>query len=156
RTSGRTAERQPARVRHHRNWMTMRTSAVCFAAGFTVSCGVPSLRPPSPSMPALTVHSLPLPGAQPIGVSLDYLAYDRAHHRGWVPAGETGTVVIVDARDDRVSIVPGFPTAEVERHGTKRLVGPSSATVGDGVVYVGNRGDSSVCAIDADSLRVGR
>jgi len=32
-------------------------------------------------------------------------------------------------------------------------VGPSSATVGDGVVYVGNRADSTVCAIDAKSLR---
>jgi DNA-binding beta-propeller fold protein YncE len=31
-------------------------------------------------------------------------------------------------------------------------VGPSSATVGDGFVYVGNRGDSNVCAIDASSL----
>jgi hypothetical protein len=83
------------------------------------------------------------------------LAYDRAHHRVWVPAGETGTIAVVDVRDDRVVSVPGFATAEIERRGTKRIVGPSSATVGEGVVYVGNRGDSSVCALGAESLRLG-
>ena len=36
--------------------------------------------------------------------------------------------------------------------GRKRKIGPSSATVGDGVVYVGNRADSTVCAVDARSL----
>jgi DNA-binding beta-propeller fold protein YncE len=37
----------------------------------------------------------------------------------------------------------------------KRIVGPSSATVGSGWVYVGNRGDSTVCAINATSLARG-
>ena len=35
------------------------------------------------------------------------------------------------------------------------MVGPSSVTIGDGVVYVGNRADSSVCAFDARSLAKG-
>jgi DNA-binding beta-propeller fold protein YncE len=133
----------------------MRTPTLLFAAVLAVGCGALRMRAPSPALPALTVHTLTLPGASSSGVSLDYLAYDRAHHRVWVPAGETGAVAVVDVRDDRVAIVPGFATAEMERHGTKRIVGPSSATVGDGMVYVGNRGDSSVCAIDAESLRVG-
>jgi DNA-binding beta-propeller fold protein YncE len=87
---------------------------------------------------------------------MDYLAYDPAHDRVWVPAGNTGSVVVVDAATGRVATVEGFPTAETERHGTKRTVGPSSATAGDGVVYVvGNRGDASVRAVDAASLRMG-
>lgn len=86
---------------------------------------------------------------------MDYLAYDRARHRVWVPAGNTGSVDVVDASNDRVARVEGFPTAEMERSGTKRTVGPSSAAVGDGVVYIGNRGDSSVCAVEAESLRRG-
>src|SRR5206468_12146356 len=48
--------------------------------------------------------------------------------------------------------IDGFPTREMERRGQKRVVGPTSATVGDGVVYIGNRGDSSICAFDALSL----
>jgi len=86
---------------------------------------------------------------------MDYLAYDRVHHRVWVPAGNTGSVVVVDATNNQVTRIPRFATTEVERHGVKRSVGPSSATVGDGVVYVGNRGDSTVCAVAAQSLRVG-
>src|SRR5436309_1868475 len=31
-------------------------------------------------------------------------------------------------------------------------MGPSSVTIGDGVAYVGNRGDSSICAFDRKSL----
>ena len=101
------------------------------------------------------VHSIALPGAPSSGVFMDYIAYDQAHHRVWVPAGNTGSVDVVDVTNDRVTRVEGFPTAEIERGGTKRTVGPSSATVGDGVVYVGNRADSSVCAVNAESLRVG-
>ena len=105
--------------------------------------------------PEFVVHAISLPGAPAEGVFMDYLAYDPTHQRVWVPAGNTGSVDVVDVRSGRIMRVGGFPTAEVEWRGMKRTVGPSSATVGDGVVYVGNRGDSSVCAIDAESLQVG-
>jgi len=83
---------------------------------------------------------------------MDYLAYDRVQHRVWVPAGNTGSVDVVDAIGGRVTRVEGFPTAEVERRGVTRTVGPSSATVGNGFVFVGNRADATVCAVDAVSL----
>jgi DNA-binding beta-propeller fold protein YncE len=118
-------------------------------------CAVAELRPPSTLSPTFTAHSIPLPGAPPGGVFMDYLAYDRVHHRVWVPAGNTGSVDVIDTTNDRVARVEGFPVTEMERRGTKRIVGPSAATVGEGVVYVGNRGDSSVCTIDAESLRRG-
>src|SRR5205814_1394359 len=38
----------------------------------------------------------------------------------------------------------------------KRVVGPSSVTIGEGSVYVGNRGDLSVCAFDPRTLAKGR
>jgi len=84
---------------------------------------------------------------------MDYLAYDRQRHRVWVPAGNTGSVDVIDTDQNTVVRLEGFATAEVERKGKKRTVGPSSATVGQGVVYVGNRGDGTVCAIDAATLR---
>lgn len=98
------------------------------------------------------VTPIALPGAPVDGVALDYLAVDRPRHRLWVPAGGTGNAVVVDTNTQKVDRVENFPTAEVERRGTKRRVGLSSATIGDGFVYVGNRADSSVCAIDATSL----
>lgn len=101
------------------------------------------------------VRRIGLPDASTQGVGMDYLAYERAHRRVWVPAGNTGSVDVIDTATESVTQIKGFPTTTVERNGTTRVVGPSSATVGQGTVYVGNRGDSSVCAIDAESLHVG-
>ncbi|HEX6836685.1 MAG TPA: PQQ-binding-like beta-propeller repeat protein [Polyangia bacterium] len=115
-----------------------------------VAAGCATSHPAPPSLRAIA-----LPDAPADGVFMDYLAYDRAHHRVWVPAGNTGKVDVVEVPSGVVAHVDGFATKEVERRGKKRIVGPSSATVGDGVVYVGNRGDSTVCAIDAASLHKG-
>jgi len=134
--------------------MALRKSTILLLTITAVGCSATRLRAPSTAPVAFAVRSIALPGA-PESVSMDYLAYDRVHHRVWVPAGNTGSVDVVNVRDDGVERIEGFATAEIERHGTKRTVGPSSATVGDGVVYVGNRGDSSVCAVGAESLRVG-
>ena len=86
---------------------------------------------------------------------MDFVVYDRSRHRVWVPAGNTGSVDAIDAATAKVTRIEGFPTKEVERNGNKRTVGPSSASVGDGVVYVGDRADSSICAIDAASMKKG-
>ena len=85
---------------------------------------------------------------------MDYLAYDAAHGRIWVPAGNTGNVDVVDVATGKVTAVGGFPTAPPRRPGPPNM-GPSSAAVGDGVVWIGNRADDSVCAIDAQTLARG-
>ncbi|HVV81435.1 MAG TPA: hypothetical protein VHE35_00100 [Kofleriaceae bacterium] len=100
-------------------------------------------------------HVIALPGAPADGVSMDYIASEPARHRVWVPAGNTGSVDVLGTRDGSVHRIDGFPTAEVERHGMKRTVGPSSVTIGDGFAYVGNRADSKVCAIDDERLTIG-
>ena len=99
--------------------------------------------------------SIALPGAPATGVGMDFIAYDQAHGRVWVPAGNTGSVDVIATATGKLTRIEGFATKEVERNGTKRTIGPSSAIVGDGVVYVGNRGDSSICALDAASLEKG-
>jgi YVTN family beta-propeller protein len=115
----------------------------------------PALAPAPATSPAIAgseVTPLALPGAPPEGVVLDYLAIDRGRNRVWVPAGGTANAVVIDTKTLEIRTVEKFPTKEVERRGQKRMVGLSSATVGDGFVYVGNRADSSVCAIDAATL----
>ncbi len=99
-------------------------------------------------------RAIALPGGES-GVSMDYLACDRTTGRVWVPAGNTGSVDVIDPSGDKVTRIQGFPTAELERHGKKRIVGPSAATLGDGVAYVGSRGDSSICAVDTTTLTRG-
>ncbi len=97
---------------------------------------------------------LSLPGATGV-VTLDYFAYDRSTGKLWVPASNTGNVDVIDESSDAVSQVTGFKTGEVELRGRKVTLGPTAVSVGDGVVYIGNRGDSSLCTIDAHSLESG-
>ena len=93
-----------------------------------------------------------LPGASGV-VSLDYFAYDRVTGKLWVPASNTGNVDVIDEKSDAVSQVTGFKTGEVELRGRKVPLGPTAVSVGDGVVYIGNRGDSSLCVIDTQILK---
>ena len=93
-----------------------------------------------------------LPGASGV-VSLDYFAYDRSTGKLWVPASNTGNVDVIDENSDAVSQVSGFKTGEVELRGRKVPPGPTAVSIGDGVVYIGNRGDSTLCVIDAQSLK---
>jgi putative pyrroloquinoline-quinone-binding quinoprotein len=136
----------------------MIVSLVVCAVSVARPATTPPAATPQASVPAAATATgaapteLALPGAPPDGVVLDYLVADRARHRVWVPAGGTGSADVIDTRTQAISRVENFPVAEVERGGKKRKVGPSSATVGDGVVYVGDRADSSVCAVDATTL----
>jgi DNA-binding beta-propeller fold protein YncE len=85
-------------------------------------------------------------------IILDHLAYDPSKDRLWVPASNTGKVVVIDGSSDTRSSVSGFSTGEVELEGHKVQLGPTSASIGEGVVYVGNRGDSTLCVIDSQTL----
>jgi DNA-binding beta-propeller fold protein YncE len=131
-------------------------ATTCVACGLAVSVlavgAAKASAAPAAGAGHFDVTPIALPGAPADGVALDYLAIDRARHRLWVPAGGTGNAVVVDTNTQKVDRIENFPTAEVERRGTKRQVGLSSATIGDGFVYLGNRADSSVCAVDATSL----
>src|SRR5256886_15903137 len=98
------------------------------------------------------VTPIALPGASGV-VALDYFAYDHSTGKLWVPASNTGNVDVIDENSDAVSQVSGFKTGEVELRGRKVPLGPTAVSVGDGVVYIGNRGDSSLCVIDAQDRK---
>ena len=110
----------------------------------------PTAAKPEPPPPLATIA---LPGASADGIAMDYLLFDPRTNAIWAPAGNTGAVDVIDVATGKVSRVEGFATKEIERNGKKRVMGPSSATLGPaGTVYVGNRGDQSVCAIDEAKL----
>ena len=83
---------------------------------------------------------------------MDYIAYDPKTGYVWVPAINIGSVYVVDTRNDSVHDISGFATNEVEIRGRKRAQGPSGVSIGDGLVYIGDRADSSVRAIDESTL----
>jgi DNA-binding beta-propeller fold protein YncE len=96
-----------------------------------------------------------LPGATADGVGMDALAVDHVHHAVWVPAGNTGRVDVIEQGGAHVSSVAGFVTKAMERKGKTRTVGPSSIAIGDDVIAIGNRGDNSVCLVDASTHKKG-
>ena len=100
------------------------------------------------------LQRISLPGASGT-VALDYFAYDRATGKIWVPASNTGAVDVIDEKTDVVSQIGGFPTGEIERRGRKIAVGPTAASMGDEVVYIGNRGNATICTIAATTLARG-
>ena len=116
--------------------------------------GEPASAKASVTSAAPASHVIALPGGE-AGVAMDYLACDRATGRVWVPAGNTGSVDVIESGTDKITRIQGFPTAELERHGKKRVVGPSAAALGEGVAYIGSRGDSSICAVDTTTLQRG-
>jgi DNA-binding beta-propeller fold protein YncE len=128
-------------------------------AGWALSLAAPlvSATPVAPAalpVAGLTATALPLPGGPGL-VRMDYLAYDPATQRLWVPGGNTGTVAVIETATGKLTPIAGFATAEQESPRGKRTVGPSSVTVGAGMVYIGNRADSTVCAVDPKSLKRG-
>ena len=99
-----------------------------------------------------TVRTLTLPDHGKGNITMDYIAYDPKTGYVWVPAINIGSVYVVDTSNDNVREISGFPTNEVELGGRKRTQGPSGVSVGEGVVYIGDRADSSICAIDEKTL----
>jgi DNA-binding beta-propeller fold protein YncE len=111
---------------------------------------------PSPSPQPAAPSAVALPGGDADGVGMDYLLFDPRTNAVWVPAGNSGSVDVIAAADHKLTRIDGFATQTMERRGHKRTVGPSSATLGPpGTVYIGNRGDFSVCAIDEKTLARG-
>jgi DNA-binding beta-propeller fold protein YncE len=98
---------------------------------------------------------LPLPDNNSGDILMDYIAYDPGTNSVWVPGGNTGAVDVVDVATSKVRQITGFPTGEMEIGDAKHVVGPSSVSVGEGVVYIGSRGDFSVCAVNPRSLARG-
>lgn len=104
---------------------------------------------PVPILVALLATTINLPGGPPVG--MDFLVYDHATNRVWVPAGNTGNVDIIDVATGKVTPLGGFATAPPRKPGRPRM-GPSSAAVGDGVVWIGNRANNQLLGFDARTL----
>ena len=99
-----------------------------------------------------TVRILALPDHGQGNITMDYIAYDPKTGCVWVPAINIGSVDVVDTSNGSVREISGFATKEIEVKGRKRTQGPSGVSIGDGVVYIGDRADSSICAVDERTL----
>src|SRR5205823_8892008 len=100
------------------------------AAGLLVISVALNVFAADPTTSNYEIKPVALPGASG-PITLDYFAYDPATGKLWVPASNLGAVDVIDEKTDTVSQISGFKTGEFERRGQKRIVGPTSATIGD-------------------------
>ena len=145
----------------------MRSRLVLLAPFVVVGCSANPAPPaaPSPAPVATTVtnaspliaqpgpRSFDLPGAT-APTFIDYIAYEERASRVWIPLGTSGTVDLFDTRTGGFTRVDGLPVAEREVRGKRRMLGPTSVTIGDGFAYVGSRAKNEVCPVDLASLEV--
>jgi DNA-binding beta-propeller fold protein YncE len=118
-----------------------------------IACGVVSAAMSAQSATTnYTVQTLPLPDNGTGDVSMDYIAFDPDTNSLWVPGGNTGAVDVVDVARSQVRQISNLPTSQVQARGGTRVLGPSGVSIGEGVVYIGNRGGSEVCAFNVRTL----
>jgi hypothetical protein len=100
-----------------------------------------------------TTHTIALPSHGEENITMDYITYDSKTGFVWVPAINIGSVFVIDTSDEKVHEITGFATKQTQmQNGQKGAQGPSGVYVGDGVVYIGDRADHSICAVDEKSL----
>jgi hypothetical protein len=99
-----------------------------------------------------TTKTLALPDHGKGNITMDYITYDPKTGYVWAPAINIGSVDVVDTSNNSVREITGFASDEVEFGGRKRAQGPSGVSIGEGVVYIGDRADRSVCAVDKKTL----
>jgi DNA-binding beta-propeller fold protein YncE len=137
--------------------MPIRSKVAALFLGLSAAATLARAQAKPPAAPAAKppeVEAVALPGAPVGGVALDYIAIDRANGQLWVPAGGTGRLDAIDTRTRSVRAIENLPVREVERQGSKRTIGPSSASLGDGFVYFGNRADANVCAVETAAFKL--
>jgi DNA-binding beta-propeller fold protein YncE len=87
--------------------------------------------------------------------AVDYIAYEPGRERVWVPVANTGSVDVFDIATRTFTRIDGFTTSERDVKGSKRTMGPSAVSIGDGFAYVGNGATQEVCSVSTITLTVG-
>ena len=101
-----------------------------------------------------TTHTLALPAHGQANITMDYITYDAKTGDVWVPAINIGSVFVIDTSNEKVREIEGFATKQIPmRNGQMGVQGPSGVYVGDGIVYIGDRADKSICAVDEKTLQ---
>lgn len=86
------------------------------------------------------------------GIGFDDLRYSPALHRVLVPAGRTGTIVLIDPSNHRTTSVSGLSTEK--SYGGGHGEGTTSVDEGEGALYAIDRTSQQVVIIDPVARRV--
>ena len=127
--------------------------APAFVLSLLAACRAATPAPVAPAA-APTAAAVSLPGGSG-PADLDYMLVDRRAGKVWVPAGARGNVAVIDAKTLDVQHVDGFATSVRTLANHSFTLGPTAIAMGDGVAYVGSRGDNRICLVDAARMTLG-
>src|SRR5438445_5404249 len=86
------------------------------------------------------------------GIGFDDLRYSSSLHRVLVPAGRSGTIVLIDPANHRTSSITGLSTEE--SYGGGHGEGTTSVDEGEGALYATDRTSKEVVIIDPAARRI--
>src|SRR3954447_16792478 len=86
------------------------------------------------------------------GIGFDDLRYSAELHRVLVPAGRTGTLVLIDRSNRQKVVIAGLSTEKT--YGGGHGEGTTSVDEGDGALYAIDRTSKEVVILDPVALRV--
>src|SRR5690349_2791285 len=103
----------------------MRTVGSLLVGLFVVACGNRGDSPPPAPAPkpdaaattkanGYTTKTIALPGGTAEGVYMDYLLFNPRTSTVWAPAGNSGSVDVVNTATDELARIEGFATQEME------------------------------------------
>src|SRR5438093_13029890 len=113
----------------------LRFAMVCAVASIQTIWALGAAIEPRAAESDYELKPIPLPGSSGV-VRLDYFAYDRSTGKVWVPASNTGSVDVIEEKNDAVSQITGFPIGEIERTGKKLTPEPSTLSICTGLVSI--------------------
>src|SRR5512133_180655 len=83
-------------------------------------------------------------------ITFDDITYDARLGRVIVPAGETGTLALVDPQTKAVSLVPGF---SAQTNSTTPVVGTTSAVTARGMIFALDRSAKKIMLLDPEAKK---
>ena len=86
------------------------------------------------------------------GIGFDDLRYSTSLHRVLVPAGRTGTIVLIDPSNHRSASIEGWPAEAA--YGGGHGEGTTSVDEGEGALYAIDRNSQQVAIIDPVARRI--
>jgi DNA-binding beta-propeller fold protein YncE len=97
------------------------------------------------------VETIAIPGGEK-GIGFDDLRYSKELGKLLVPAGRTGNLALVDPATHAVTVIGGFTSADDPAKG--HSVGTTSADVGKGLIFAGDRSTLELVVADPASGKI--
>lgn len=126
----------------HKNVRVMASNLACIF-GLAIAAGAPAMAAPRLLNPQAVIR---IAGGGH-GIDFDDIGYFPSLNKVSIPAGQTGSLVLLNPTNGKLAATYRVATPAVGMHGREQ--GTSSAAYGDGYIFASDHGQSEVAVLDA-------